>query len=443
MNSTLLLILNIILIVVECSTLYLFTESFFQAKYNGLWVSISVCILAVADIIVYEISQGILIIKLTCIVIANTVWIRRCFLTDITKSFIASLFFTSFMALFDGVALMGLAVAMSGNTDAVSRNPYIYYLFCYVVKLIELVGIVILRLCIHNKVDSQSATWHEWIKTLIFPVSSVLLSLLLMRINAEAENVAPLVLYASIILVVTDLVAVFLLTYLEQQQQRIHDYSILRRDLQIERDNITAWMNAYNNQRQQTHEYQNQLAILKGLTTEEAPNGNAVRYLDQLLQTDMSASLFIKTGRSVVDVILNQKHSVAQAKGIELRTQLDNLSDFALKDNDLAIVLSNLIDNAIEATEEVIDPEKRVITLKMQVLPNEHLLYIENPTALPVVIKNNHVVSSKKDAMSHGYGLKNIATVLNQYDATYAIEWKAADYKFCFSAQILVSNGEL
>ena len=337
---------------------------------------------------------------------------------------------------------MGLAVAMSGNTDSVSQNPYIYYLFCYVVKLIELVGIVILRLCIHNKVDTQSATWHEWIKTLIFPVSSVLLSLLLMKINAESENVAPLVLYASIILVVTDLVAVFLLTYLEQQQQRIHDYSILRRDLQIERDNITAWMNAYNNQRQQTHEYQNQLAILKGLTTEEAPNGNAVRFLDQLLQTDMSASLFIKTGRSVVDVILNQKHSVAQAKGIELRTQLDNLSDFALKDNDLAIVLSNLIDNAIEATEEVIDPEKRVITLKMQVLPNEHLLYIENPTALPVVIKNNHVVSSKKDAMLHGYGLKNIATVLNQYDATYAIEWKAADYKFCFSAQILVSNGE-
>ena len=30
MNSTLLLILNIILIVVECSTLYLFTESFFK-----------------------------------------------------------------------------------------------------------------------------------------------------------------------------------------------------------------------------------------------------------------------------------------------------------------------------------------------------------------------------------------------------------------------------
>lgn len=111
----------------------------------------------------------------------------------------------------------------------------------------------------------------------------------------------------------------------------------------MEQDNIVAWMNAYDNQRKQTHEYQNQLSLLHGLAEQEAPDGELVQYLEQLLQTDLSTALFVKTGRTVVDVILNQKNAIAQEKQITLKVHLDDLSNFALPDDALTIVLQILL----------------------------------------------------------------------------------------------------
>ena len=47
--------------------------------------------------------------------------------------------------------------------------------------------------------------------------------------------------------------------------------------------------------------------------------------------------------------------------------RLDDLSKFPLADDELIIVLSNLIDNAIEACEKVSDESKRYVLLKMRV----------------------------------------------------------------------------
>lgn len=152
----------------------------------------------------------------------------------------------------------------------------------------------------------------------------MVLSVILIQTYAIAESTAAMVLCGSIILVITDILAILLLNYLEQQQRQIHDYSILRHDLKMEQDNIVAWMNAYDNQRKQTHEYQNQLSLLHGLAEQEAPDGELVQYLEQLLQTDLSTALFVKTGRTVVDVILNQKNAIAQEKQITLKVHLDD-----------------------------------------------------------------------------------------------------------------------
>ena len=73
----------------------------------------------------------------------------------------------------------------------------------------------------------------------------------------------------------------------------------------------------------------------------------------------------------------------------------------------------------------------------MQVSPRESIIYIENFTANPVKVINNHVMTTKTDAMAHGYGLKNVQAVLSQVDAVYAIEYREADRIFCFSAQII------
>ena len=107
-----------------------------------------------------------------------------------------------------------------------------------------------------------------------------------------------------------------------------------------------------------THDFQNQLSIIYGLAECEAPHGELLPYIQTVMKDSMSTSLIVKTGRLVVDVLLSQKYHIAQSKGVHFLFQLDDLTCFGLKDEHLVVVLSNLVDNAIEACEKITDDKK-------------------------------------------------------------------------------------
>ena len=98
-----------------------------------------------------------------------------------------------------------------------------------------------------------------------------------------------------------------------------------------------------------SHDFQNQLSIIYGLAECEAPHSELLPYIQTVMKDSMSTSLIVKTGRLVVDVLLSQKYHIAQSKGVHFLFQLDDLTCFGLKDEHLVVVLSNLVDNAIEA----------------------------------------------------------------------------------------------
>lgn len=138
-----------------------------------------------------------------------------------------------------------------------------------------------------------------------------------------------------------------------------------------------------------------------------------------------------------MDIILNQKFAIAKSRNIRFTFQLDDLSAFPLADDALITVLSNLIDNAIEASEKIEDPQARFISLKMRVEPQAAFLYIENTTAEPVLIQNNRILTTKKNPLEHGYGLQNVISVLNQNHALYLLNYDSEAHIFSFSAQIV------
>ena len=116
--------------------------------------------------------------------------------------------------------------------------------------------------------------------------------------------------------------------------------------------------------------------------------------------------------------------------------QLDDLSQFPLPDDELVVVLANLLDNAIEACALIPNKSLRYILIKIQCRPAVTYLHVENSTAEPVTIKNNHIVTHKQSS-GHGYGLQNIKTILERHQALYTLSYQEDGMIFCFSAQIL------
>lgn len=441
MNTSLSFCLNGFLVLIEISAFYLLGKCFFHNGRHGVRLCLSLIITLFLNILTMILAQGQLVVKILVLAIINATWIKYVFQEKLIKCAVVSVLFSAFMLAGDSVFLAALDLLLHRDISPYLQNPYGYYLFCYITKILELFAIVVLQHSFRTMTSFQNATLTDWLRVIAFPALSVIISMIFIQLYTTEPAFAPQLLFCSGVLVTTDLLAIMLLSYLDEQQQSLRDYTILEHAKKLEQDNVKAWMNAYSNQRKQTHEFQNQLAVICGLAQQEAPDGKLFQYIKQLLQTNLSESLFVKTGRAVVDVILNQKHAIAQSKGVTLQVQLDDLSNFALPDEALVVVLSNLIDNAIEACEKNKAPNHKTILLKMNANPDANFLYIENPAEQPVTIVNNHIVTTKKKRPEHGYGLKNISTILSQYDADFALDYQADTQMFCFSVQIVpISN---
>lgn len=202
---------------------------------------------------------------------------------------------------------------------------------------------------------------------------------------------------------------------------------------------MEALVEAYSEQRKKTHDFQNQLSIIYGLALQEVPNGKVVQYVRSLLKKETIPILVTKTGRNVVDILLTQKHSVAVKNEIDFQFQLDDLSGFPLSDEDLIVVLSNLIDNALNACKEIPDSRNRTILLKMRTTEVAGFLYLENSTARDVEIRDNRIVLRETGSLEHGYGLKNVMAVLDCMDALYVFDYRQSEHLLSFSAQFSIA----
>ncbi len=427
--------LNFSLVVIEIISLDYLAGGFFEKKSSALIHYLSMVIYIILHNLLLFLFQNLPFVRVIMSVVLATCWLSFTYRSALLKKFFVSVFWISFFSAIDSLFLMSPNFIHIGDTFSFMDDPFAYYLLCYSAKVFEFLISVVLCTWAKKHFHHQHATKADWLRILFFPIASAVIAIYLLRIMYMEPYLSKELFLCVVILLLADLMAIFLLNHLSFQQKTILENAVLRQNIKLEYDHIKSLKEAYSEERRQTHDFQNQLAVLRDLATHNAPQHEFARYLDHILSVTFPSSFYIDTGRLVVDIILSQKNAVAKTKGIKLTTVLTDLSDFPLPDDALVVVLTNLIDNAIEACEKVAE-DKRSILIKIQNLPDAAILYIENPTSHPVRIKDNYVLTTKSNSFSHGFGLKNTYAMLSQHNAIYVIDYNATSKKFCFSAQI-------
>lgn len=174
--------------------------------------------------------------------------------------------------------------------------------------------------------------------------------------------------------------------------------------------------------RKEIHDMKHYVLALKN---EDDPKRRAevLRDMEQAIAIQES---FMQTGNQVLDVILTTKSLQCQKKGITLNAMVDGelLKDIHVKD--ICSLFGNLLDNAIEATQQIEDKEKRLITLTMKGKNNFIIIECENcsdPATVrltpdkkrSIFDRTNLPSTTKSDNVHHGYGLKSISKVADKY----------------------------
>lgn len=140
-------------------------------------------------------------------------------------------------------------------------------------------------------------------------------------------------------------------------------------------------------------------------------------FLLRLIEDKIDREIKIaNTDNIVVDAILNYKYTKMKENHIDFQSSLNIPTKLDIDDSDLALVLGNLIDNAIEATMKLADNERRIILTVKWDLGN---LFIKVENSYNGKLKTNQfgeIKTTKEDKSIHGFGLLSVKKCAEKYN---------------------------
>lgn len=171
--------------------------------------------------------------------------------------------------------------------------------------------------------------------------------------------------------------------------------------------------------------YLEQMALEEKRQYQEIVEANQnLRYVNHDLQKYMNVvHEMIESGcdgrltcDDVVDIILHQKKAEAEDKKIQFIADIDKSGVWKLKNGDVISLLTNLLDNAIEAAEQVKDnaKDKPFVSVLKTTQDDEVHIKIENSKNSDEKPIENDMKTTKPDSENHGYGTQIIREIIKK-----------------------------
>ena len=165
------------------------------------------------------------------------------------------------------------------------------------------------------------------------------------------------------------------------------------------------------------HDMAGKLMILKSFL-ESARYTDAIQFLGEMdIELSSGGSKF-STGNPVTDAVINEAAAICEKQKCRFDCDFSFAEDKGIAAIDMAIVLNNLLDNAMEAVTSI-PIDERYIKLNGASKGGFYLIKIENAYDGNVIRgADNSIISRKKtgsDPESHGIGLKSVMNIAEKY----------------------------
>lgn len=159
---------------------------------------------------------------------------------------------------------------------------------------------------------------------------------------------------------------------------------------------------------------------------EEGSFSDAENYIRKLTNKFNETVPSYKTGNYIADSILSDKAQECKDKGIIFKFT-GVIPEKNLNPLELCTILSNSLDNAIEACTKISGMPTK-IRMASDFKNNYWYVKIANSSSSDIKIRNNNVLTTKSDPLNHGFGLQNIKDVVNKHKGEFKIAQIDGDF---------------
>lgn len=260
-------------------------------------------------------------------------------------------------------------------------------------------------------------------------VSGILVTIVRNMIYDSEKN------YSAFLIIVFCLLALIIgqfytMLYISKKNIAEQKMSVMKKQLEMQEDNIRILEKNHEATSKLRHDMNNYILCALEMA-ENAEYDELIKYLKNLSKSQTGIKkYYVHTDRKAIGAVINTKFAAAEENGIETRCVIsDEMNN--VEDIDAAILLANLLDNAVEACMK----NKSDSSIKLKIWSNAGYYCIEivNTVESDILASNPELVTCKRDKSLHGIGLQSVRDIVEKYDGMISFVQKNADFHVCIS----------
>lgn len=310
------------------------------------------------------------------------------------------------------------------------------FIFSLIIKVADaLVFYVFYKML--NRIDKNIKS-KFWVLFAVVMFVFLSITTVFLQIYPDTEqNSASTVMYIALtsLFFAMSVILIYFYTEISKSYQRDSKLFLLENNFNTLQEQIAVQQQNNEKVRKLRHDMKNHLANIRSLI-DNGKIAAAVTLLDNTAENVNNAKAeMIDTGNSFVDAILLSKTAVCREKNIDFSCSVQPLENLKINAVDLSSLLSNLLDNAMEAAAQTTEPFVRLTIIKYNAY---YTICVENSYKGKEFLKENmgSLISTKSDKALHGYGTQIISDIAQKYDGNYT--WEAQENRFISTVIMII-----
>ena len=218
--------------------------------------------------------------------------------------------------------------------------------------------------------------------------------------------------------------AVFYLRYQKNEKEK---QMLLLRE-QIMEDNYALLKKEQEENRRHIHEFRHELEYLYQCLRRQEYEAGELYLEKKSREIGKQQKEQLWTGSGCIDFLVNKTRVQAGEKGIRFESEV-NVLEIPIEEYDLFMIMSNLLENAVEAAQQCEEGE-RYIRLQIFTVNRMFFLLVENSYEKEPEERDGRFVTSKGDRSVHGWGLENVKETVKRYGGECEIRYGNQVFSF-------------
>lgn len=278
--------------------------------------------------------------------------------------------------------------------------------------------------------EAYSLSPFQWgIQTACFIITFLIACLIWNYAFEGVGNPMPL-LFAYILIVVLNVLLYIMMNRMQRSSVMKEEYRLSQINLAAQEKFAVETRERYSEMRTLRHDMKHYFTAAAELLS-DGKYDEAKDYIERVLDEKIiPAAVGVSTGSAVIDAVINNKIAVCAQNGIEMKCVIDTV--FGGNDIDISILLSNLLDNAINGCDRANPRLELVIGTKKSLT----YIIVKNSIASSVLAENPELKTDDADKSSHGFGIESVRRIAEKHGGS--VEFKEEDDLFI--AEVWLEN---